>query len=191
MASGGGSVRSEPLAELRSAVTQAAGRVGSNGAAPSSVRVERPKREGQGDYSTNLAMLLAPALRQAPRDIAEQVGSALHGLLASDLERFEIAGRDAALRKFLAVLRDTRGARERLLQARKLQGAQLVDTGPLDRFGPVERRSAQYLLRHFFLPAGLIYGGPPSAAIRSATPRRPPSTYRFFWLRGLWQAHGA
>jgi arginyl-tRNA synthetase len=83
---------SEPLAELRSAVTQAAVELGSNGAAPASVRVERPKRAGQGDYSTNLAMLLAPALRQSPRDIAEQVGSALHGLLASDLERFEIAG---------------------------------------------------------------------------------------------------
>ncbi|MGZ4312874.1 MAG: hypothetical protein ACXVR1_12300 [Solirubrobacteraceae bacterium] len=62
---------SEPLQELRSAVTQAAVNLGSNGAAPASVRVERPKREGQGDYSTNLAMLLAPGLRKAPRDIAE------------------------------------------------------------------------------------------------------------------------
>ena len=56
------------------------------------MRVERPKREGQGDYSTNMAMLLAPALRQAPRDIAERVGAALGELLASDLVRFEVAG---------------------------------------------------------------------------------------------------
>jgi arginyl-tRNA synthetase len=83
---------SEPLQELRSAVRQAAVNLGSNGSAPSSVRVERPKRDGQGDYSTNLAMLLAPALRRPPRDIAEQVGSALRDLLDGDLERFEVAG---------------------------------------------------------------------------------------------------
>jgi arginyl-tRNA synthetase len=82
----------EPLQELRSAVTRAAADLGSNGGAASSVRVERPKREGQGDYSTNMAMLLAPALRKAPREIAEQVGAALGKLLASDLVRFEVAG---------------------------------------------------------------------------------------------------
>jgi arginyl-tRNA synthetase len=73
-------------------VGRAAVSLGSNGSAPASARVERPKREGQGDYSTNLAMLLAPALRQSPREIAELVGGALHGLLGADLERFEIAG---------------------------------------------------------------------------------------------------
>ena len=39
-----------------------------------------------------MAMLLAPALRKAPREIAEQVGAALGELLASDLVRFEVAG---------------------------------------------------------------------------------------------------
>ena len=82
----------EPLQELRSAVTRAAADLGSNGGAASSVRVERPKRDGQGDYSTNMAMLLAPALRKAPREIAEQVGAALGKLLTSDLVRFEVAG---------------------------------------------------------------------------------------------------
>ncbi len=86
------------LQELRAAVTQAAASLGSNGGAggagssASAVKVERPKREGQGDYSTNMAMLLAPALRKPPREIAEQLGAALHGLLAADLERFEVAG---------------------------------------------------------------------------------------------------
>jgi arginyl-tRNA synthetase len=82
----------EPLADLRSAVISVAGVAGGNGGPSSGVRVERPKREGQGDYSTNLAMLLAPAMRKAPRDIAEQVGAALSEVLEADLERFEVAG---------------------------------------------------------------------------------------------------
>jgi arginyl-tRNA synthetase len=80
------------LEDLRSAVTQAAAALGSNGAVASSVKVERPKRDGQGDYSTNMAMLLAPALRKAPREIAEQVGAALTEVLEADLVRFEVAG---------------------------------------------------------------------------------------------------
>jgi arginyl-tRNA synthetase len=80
------------LQDLRSAVTQAATALGSNGAVASSVKVERPKREGQGDYSTNMAMLLAPSLRKPPREIAEQVGAALSEVLSSDLVRFEVAG---------------------------------------------------------------------------------------------------
>ncbi len=82
------------LQELRTAVTEAAARLSSNGAAGSApaARVERPKRDGQGDYSTNLAMLLAPALRQPPREIAEQVGGALGEVLGEDLTRFEVAG---------------------------------------------------------------------------------------------------
>jgi arginyl-tRNA synthetase len=83
---------SASLEALRSAVTQAATNLGSNGAAASSVKVERPKRVGQGDYSTNMAMLLAPALRKPPREIAEQVGAALSEVLDADLVRFEVAG---------------------------------------------------------------------------------------------------
>ena len=40
--------------------------------APPGLQVERPKRAGQGDYSTNVAMLLAPALGGTPREIAER-----------------------------------------------------------------------------------------------------------------------
>jgi arginyl-tRNA synthetase len=56
------------------------------------VRVERSKHATQGDYSTNAAMLLAPALRVAPRVVAERIGDELKGLLGDDLERAEVAG---------------------------------------------------------------------------------------------------
>ena len=45
---------------------------GGDGEPPAQTRVERPKREDQGDYSTNVAMLLAPALEAPPREIAER-----------------------------------------------------------------------------------------------------------------------
>ncbi len=82
-----------PLAELRSAVLAAAAATVSDGASvPSPVRVDRARRPGQGDYSTNVAMLLAPKLRSSPRDIAERVGIALGEPLGSELVRFEVAG---------------------------------------------------------------------------------------------------
>jgi arginyl-tRNA synthetase len=56
------------------------------------MRLERPKRAGQGDYATNAAMLLAPALKAAPRDIAEQLGEQLSRDLGPVLERYEVAG---------------------------------------------------------------------------------------------------
>jgi arginyl-tRNA synthetase len=84
---------SSPLAELQSAVLRAAQVVlGDERRPPAHVRVERPKRAGQGDYATNVAMLLAPVLRGAPRDIAERVGTALGDELDGHLERFEVAG---------------------------------------------------------------------------------------------------
>ncbi len=82
-----------PLGELRTSVMRAATMLAGEGAsAPAQARVERPKRAGQGDYSTNLAMLLAPVLRAAPREIAERVGQALAEVLGDELERFEVAG---------------------------------------------------------------------------------------------------
>jgi arginyl-tRNA synthetase len=83
---------SAPLEDLRTAVTQAAASLASHGAVAANVKVERPKREGQGDYATNMAMLLAPSLRKPPREIAEQVGVALGEVLAADLVRYEVAG---------------------------------------------------------------------------------------------------
>jgi arginyl-tRNA synthetase len=56
------------------------------------VRLERSRREGQGDYSTNAAMLLAPALGASPRVIAERIGEELTASLGADLDRVEVAG---------------------------------------------------------------------------------------------------
>jgi arginyl-tRNA synthetase len=84
---------SSPLAELRATVTRAAAMLaGDATSAPAHARVEQPKRAGQGDYSTNLAMLLAPVLGASPRDIAERVGETLSEVLGDDLVRYEVAG---------------------------------------------------------------------------------------------------
>jgi arginyl-tRNA synthetase len=82
-----------PLEELRTAVEDAASELRNGKPAPA-VRptLERPKKAGFGDYSTNAAMLLAPALGAKPRDIAEQLAGALSGRLGDRLERVEVAG---------------------------------------------------------------------------------------------------
>ena len=82
-----------PLTELRGAVDAAASAIrGRNGEPPAHARVERSRRGGQGDYSTNVAMLLAPALGEPPRDISERVGASLAGMLGDQLVGYEVAG---------------------------------------------------------------------------------------------------
>jgi arginyl-tRNA synthetase len=82
-----------PLSELRAAVWSAASSVrGDPGGAVTELRVERSKRAGQGDYSTNAAMLLAPTLGAPPREIAERLASTLVQSLGADLLRTEVAG---------------------------------------------------------------------------------------------------
>jgi len=79
--------------ELRTAVQAVATAIkGGEGMPPAQTKVERPKRQGQGDYSTNVAMLLAPSLGAPPRDIAQRVGVALAETLADELSAWEIAG---------------------------------------------------------------------------------------------------
>jgi arginyl-tRNA synthetase len=56
------------------------------------VGLERPPRAELGDYSTNAALLLAPGLGMAPREVAQRLGSELETRLGSSLERFEVAG---------------------------------------------------------------------------------------------------
>ena len=53
--------------------------------------LERPKKAGFGDYSTNAAMLLAPALKAPPREIAERLGERLKARLEG-IDRVEVAG---------------------------------------------------------------------------------------------------
>ncbi|HEY3726330.1 MAG TPA: arginine--tRNA ligase [Solirubrobacteraceae bacterium] len=81
-----------PLPELRAAVRTAAAAVKGDGEPPAQIRVERPKREGQGDYSTNVAMLLAPVLGAPPREIASRVGESLAAALGGELAGYEVAG---------------------------------------------------------------------------------------------------
>ena len=84
---------SDPLQELTAAVRSAAAVVRGGDAEPlAQLRVERPKRDGLGDYSTNAAMLLAPVLGAAPREIAERLGASLVDVLGDQLERTEVAG---------------------------------------------------------------------------------------------------
>jgi arginyl-tRNA synthetase len=80
-----------PLQDLRAAV-EAASAALRNGDAVMAPTVERPKREGFGDYSTNAAMLLAPSVGAPPREIAERLGAELTRRLGGGLERFEVAG---------------------------------------------------------------------------------------------------
>jgi arginyl-tRNA synthetase len=80
-----------PLDELRSTVEEAAAALG-NGHGSATPTLERPKRAGFGDYSTNAAMLLAPALKAPPRDVAERLGDELQGRLADRLAKVEVAG---------------------------------------------------------------------------------------------------
>jgi arginyl-tRNA synthetase len=84
---------SAPLVELRAAVQAAAAQLrNGDGEVPAQTRLERARREGQGDYSTNVAMLLAPVLGGPPREIAERVGAALAASLGGELTRHEVAG---------------------------------------------------------------------------------------------------
>jgi len=88
----------DPVSGLRETVLAAAaglragGVEGASGSPSGTPRLERPKRADQGDYATNAAMLLAPVLSSAPREIADQLGEQLTGALGDSLVRFEIAG---------------------------------------------------------------------------------------------------
>ena len=81
------------LQELRASVEDAAAELRNGKPAPQ-VRptLERPKRAGFGDYSTNAAMLLAPALGAPPRQIAEKLAETLASRLGSGVDRVEVAG---------------------------------------------------------------------------------------------------
>jgi arginyl-tRNA synthetase len=81
-----------PLDDLRTAVVAAAGELRDGGAASDRLSLERPKKAGFGDYSTNAAMLLAPVLGEPPRAVAERLGDALQERLGGGVEKVEVAG---------------------------------------------------------------------------------------------------
>jgi arginyl-tRNA synthetase len=83
----------DPVAELRSAVEAAASSLLDGGDPPrSEPTLERPPKPEFGDYSTNAAMLLAPALGEQPRGTAEKLAEQLGKTLEGTVERVEVAG---------------------------------------------------------------------------------------------------
>ena len=77
---------------MRAQVVDAASAVRGDGGEGAEPALERPPRPEFGDFSTNVAMLLAPALKAPPREVAERVGGALGAGLGDALERVEVAG---------------------------------------------------------------------------------------------------
>lgn len=86
-------MRVHPIDDLRAAVEAAAGDLRDGDPAPKGrLSLERPKKAGLGDYSTNAAMLLAPSLGAPPREVAERLGTKLSERLGDSVERVEVAG---------------------------------------------------------------------------------------------------
>jgi arginyl-tRNA synthetase len=82
-----------PLDDLKTAVHDAAAELRNGGSASADrLSLERPKKAGFGDYSTNAAMLLAPVLGEPPRAVAERLGAALQERLAGRVDKVEVAG---------------------------------------------------------------------------------------------------
>src|SRR5436190_19790161 len=81
----------DPLAQLHAAVEAAAGEI-ADGGLKARPTLERPKQADHGDYSTNVAMLLAPAAGAPPRDVAERVGEQLRARLGDRLAEVRVAG---------------------------------------------------------------------------------------------------
>jgi len=79
----------DPLQGLREAVAEAVAQLGAGATA---FAFERPRRAQFGDYSTNAALLAAPGLGMAPRELAERLGAAVQERLGASVERFEVAG---------------------------------------------------------------------------------------------------
>jgi arginyl-tRNA synthetase len=83
----------DPLQELGAAVRAAAAAVRDGAPEPAAQpTLDRSRRQGQGDYSTNAAMLLAKVLGVPPREIAERIGARLVTMMGEDLARAEVAG---------------------------------------------------------------------------------------------------
>src|SRR4051794_27958409 len=81
----------DPVAELHAAVEAAAGAV-ADGGLKARPTLERPKQADHGDYSTNVAMLLAPVAGAPPREIAEKGGEELRRALGDQVAGVEVAG---------------------------------------------------------------------------------------------------
>jgi arginyl-tRNA synthetase len=82
----------DPLETLRGTIRSAADSLRDGSSESISPTLERPPNAELGDYSTNAAMLLAPARGEPPREIAERLREDLGTRLAGTAERIEVAG---------------------------------------------------------------------------------------------------
>ena len=83
-----------PLTRWRAAVAEAVARAagGPQERVADTMTLERPKRAEFGDYSTNAALLLAPGAGRNPRELAQEIGDELAGLLGEQLGSVDVAG---------------------------------------------------------------------------------------------------
>ncbi|HEX3693406.1 MAG TPA: arginine--tRNA ligase [Solirubrobacteraceae bacterium] len=77
---------------VEAAAAELTGASGGGARPRAEIGLERPPKPGFGDYSTNAALLLAPALGEPPRELAQRLGGLLAERLGGGLERFEVAG---------------------------------------------------------------------------------------------------
>src|SRR5919108_2836882 len=82
----------DPLEELRATIRAAADSLRDGAPGAVAPTLERPPKPELGDYSTNAAMLLAPARGEGPREVAERLREDLDGRLRGSVERIEVAG---------------------------------------------------------------------------------------------------
>src|SRR5829696_7827304 len=174
----------DPVAELRSAVEAAAGalRDGAEGGG-SRPTLERPSKPEFGDYSTNAAMLLAPALGEQPRGTAEKLAAELDRALQGSLERVEVAG-PGFLNLFLAADWYRRAAGELAAQGEAL-GRPVAPDGGTERVnvefvsanptGPV---TPARRLRRLGRPPARVQRPPGNAGVLRERPRRPDRRLR-------------
>jgi arginyl-tRNA synthetase len=80
-----------PIGRNWAAVRNAAVDLGRGDGGPEPT-LDRPRRPDQGDYSSNVAMLLAGPLGQSPREVAEQLRQPIVEALGPELTRVEVAG---------------------------------------------------------------------------------------------------
>lgn len=105
--------------------------------------LERPKRAEQGDYSSNVAMLLGPSMGESPRRIAVLLGEALQCNLGERVERIEVGGpgflnlfmSDDWHRAAVASIREAAGSGSRRSPAILLEFVSANPTGPLTAAG--------------------------------------------------------
>ncbi len=82
-----------PLEQLRSAVQDAATDLRGDAPSPrAQPSLERPRKAGFGDFSSNAAMLLAPVMGEPPRAVAERLRDAVAARLGDQVEKVDVAG---------------------------------------------------------------------------------------------------